>query len=76
MRLADAVSTFLDTISVANTRRGYATTVNRMVRDFGADANVALLDPDRVADWFTFVWGGRSNKTFNTRLTALGSACA
>jgi integrase len=74
-RLADAVLTFLDTIAVVNTRRGYAIPLNRMVRDFGADANVALLDPDRVAGWFTFVWGGAKAKTFNTRLTALGSAC-
>jgi hypothetical protein len=34
------------------------------------------LDLDRLAGWFTFVWGGRAAKTFNTRLTALGSACA
>ncbi|NKY32014.1 hypothetical protein HGA13_02845 [Nocardia speluncae] len=35
---------------------------NDLVVDFGADANVALLDrdPDRVAGWFTFVWGGRA----------------
>jgi integrase/recombinase XerC/integrase/recombinase XerD len=46
-----------------------------MVRDFGADTHVAQLDPDRVAGWFTFAWGGCSAKTFNTRLTALGSAC-
>lgn len=76
VRLADAVAAFLDTITVVNTRRGYATALNRMVRDFGADANVKLLAPDRVAGWFTFVWGGCAAKTFNTRLTALGSACA
>ena len=75
VRLADAVATFLDTIAVANTRRGYAVPLDRMVRDFGADTNVAQLDPDRVAGWFTFAWGGCSAKTFNTRLTALGSAC-
>ncbi len=75
MRLADAVAVFLGTIAVANTRRGYAIPLERMVRDFGADTDVAVLDPDRVAGWFTFVWGGCSAKTFNTRLTALGSAC-
>ncbi|MGV9778823.1 hypothetical protein [Streptosporangium sp. NPDC003464] len=41
MRLADAVATFLDTVAVANTRRGYAVPLDRMVRDFGADTNVA-----------------------------------
>jgi integrase/recombinase XerC/integrase/recombinase XerD len=76
VRLADAVAAFLDTITVVNTRRGYAIALNRMVTDFGADTNVKLLDPDRVAGWFTFVWGGCAAKTFNTRLSALGSACA
>jgi integrase/recombinase XerC/integrase/recombinase XerD len=38
VRLADAVSMFLDTISVpTNTRRGYGAAVNRLVADFGAD---------------------------------------
>jgi site-specific recombinase XerD len=37
----------------------------------------ALLgsEPDRVSGWITFVWGGKSAKTFNIRLTALASAC-
>jgi hypothetical protein len=34
----------LDTISVVNIRCGYATALNWIVLDFGADANVALLD--------------------------------
>ena len=59
VRLADAAKVFLGTIPVANTRRGYAVVLDRLVRDFGADGNVALLDPDRVAGWFFFVWGGR-----------------
>lgn len=75
-RLGDAAAMFLDTVSVPNTRRGYGTAVDRLVADFGADTSVATLDPDRVAGWFTFVWAGRSPKTFNTRLTALGSACS
>ncbi len=54
VRLADAVATFLDTIAVANTRRGYAVPLDRTVRDFGADTHVAQLDPDRAAGWFTF----------------------
>ena len=78
VRLADAVRVYLGTINVANTRETYAAALDRLVADFGADTNVALLDrePDRVSGWFTFVWGGRSAKTFNIRLTALGSACA
>ena len=78
VRLADAVQVYLGTIGVENTRATYAAALDRLVADFGADTNVALLDrePDRVSGWFTFVWGGRSAKTFNIRLTALGSACA
>lgn len=76
VRLADAVTVFLATIVVDNTRRGYAAALNRLVHDFGADTDVALLDPDRVSGWFVFVWGAASPKTFNLRLTALGSACA
>jgi hypothetical protein len=58
VRLADAVKVFLDTIPAANTRRGYGIVLNRLVKDFGADTNVALLErePDRVSGWFAFVW--------------------
>ncbi|MDJ0363004.1 site-specific integrase [Rhodococcus sp. H29-C3] len=78
VRLADAVQLYLATLMVPNTRATYAAALNRLVVDFGADTNVAVLgsEPDRVSGWFTFVWGGRSAKTFNIRLTALGSACA
>jgi integrase len=75
VNLADAAATFLNAISVTNTRRSYGAACNRLVADFGADTTVATLDPDRVGVWFTSVWGSRSAKTFNTRLTALGSAC-
>src|SRR5664279_5767256 len=47
VRLADAAKVFLGAIPVANPRRGYAVVLDRLVRDFGADGNVALLDPDR-----------------------------
>ncbi|MGW5922216.1 tyrosine-type recombinase/integrase [Nocardia fluminea] len=78
VRLADAVRMFSATITVANTRRGYAVALDRLVADFGADTDVGLLDrePDRISGWFTFVWGAMSPKTFNLRLTALTSACA
>jgi site-specific recombinase XerD len=77
VRLADAVKVFLDTIPAANTRRGYGIVLNRLVRDFGADTNVALLErePDRVSGWFAFVWGARAATTFNVRLAAFRSAC-
>lgn len=78
VRLADAVQIYLDTITVANTRATYAVALERLAADFGADTVVALLDsePDRVSGWFTYMWGARSAKTFNIRLTALGSAFA
>jgi integrase/recombinase XerC/integrase/recombinase XerD len=57
VRLADAVKVFLGTITVGNTRRGYAAALDRLVGDFGADTDVAGLDPDRVSGWFVFVWG-------------------
>lgn len=77
VRLADAVKVYLATITVQNTRETYAAALDRLVNDFGADTNVALLgqEPDRVSGWFTFVWGGKAAKTFNIRLTALASAC-
>ncbi|MGS2811043.1 tyrosine-type recombinase/integrase [Nocardia sp. MW-W600-9] len=76
MRLADAVRIYLATIAVPNTRATYAVALDRLVADFGADADVAALgsEPDRVSGWFTYVWGAKSAKTFNIRLTALGSA--
>jgi len=63
-QLADAVATFLDTIAVPNTRRGYAAALQRMITDLGADTEIASLDPDRVADWFNSTWGDRTAKTF------------
>ena len=78
VRLADAVTVYLAAIPTENTRETYAAALDRLVADFGADTNVALLDrePDRVSGWFTFVWGAKAAKTFNIRLTALASACA
>lgn len=61
MRLADAVKIYLATITVPNTRQTYATALDRLVADFGADTDVGLFghEPDRVSGWFTFVWGPR-----------------
>ncbi|WP_245547504.1 tyrosine-type recombinase/integrase [Nocardia brevicatena] len=77
VRLADAVQIYLATLRVRNTRETYAVALDRLVADFGSDTDVLLLgsEPDRVSGWFTFVWGGKSAKTFNIRLTALASAC-
>jgi hypothetical protein len=71
------VRIYLAAIAVPNTRATYAAALDRLVADFEADTDVVVLDsePDRVSGWFTFVWGGKSAKTFNIRLTALVSAC-
>ena len=60
----------------AGTRRAYASALDRMVRDFGADGDVGLLNPDRVSGWFDYVWGDKAPKTYNLRLTAVSAACA
>ena len=57
VRLKDAVDQFLSTIPSANTRRGYAVALNRLVSDFGADSDVGLLEAERVGGWFVFQWG-------------------
>ena len=77
-RYASAVATFLGTITVANTRCAYAAVLDRLVMEFGPDADVQLLgaDPDRVATWFVSIWGGAAPRTFNARLAGAGSACA
>lgn len=78
VRPADAVQIYLGTLTVPDTRVTYAAALNRLVADFGSDTDVSLLgaEPDRVSGWFTFVWGGKSAKRFNIRLTALISARA
>jgi hypothetical protein len=48
VRLADARATFLTTIPVSNTRRGYAVALDALVQNFGPDADVGLLEPERV----------------------------
>jgi integrase/recombinase XerC/integrase/recombinase XerD len=52
VRVGDAVRIYLATITVANTRTTYTAALDRLVADFGADTNVALLgsEPDRVSD--------------------------
>ncbi len=75
VRLKDAVANYLATVPSANTRRGYAIALDQLVRDFGADSDVGLLEAERVGGWFTFKWGGRSAQTFNVRLASLRAAC-
>ncbi|WP_456094008.1 tyrosine-type recombinase/integrase [Nocardia aurantiaca] len=74
VRLADARAAFLATIPAVNTRRGYAVALDALVRDFGPDSDVGLLEPERVGGWFTLKWGNKSAQTFNVRLAALRSA--
>lgn len=75
VRLAEAVEAFLAAISVRNTRRAYSGALTRMVVDLGAGTVTATLEPERVAAWFTTAWGSSAPRTWNSRLTALASAC-
>ncbi|WP_067893595.1 tyrosine-type recombinase/integrase [Nocardia vaccinii] len=75
VRLKDAVANYLATIPSSNTRRGYAIALNQLMRDFGADSEVGLLEAERVGGWFTFKWGDKSAQTFNVRLASLRGAC-
>ncbi|NKY36881.1 hypothetical protein HGA13_27995 [Nocardia speluncae] len=65
VRSADAVRIYPATITVSDTRAIYAAALDKLVADFGADTNVALLDqePDRVSGWFTFMWGSKANSS-------------
>lgn len=75
--LADAARTYLDTLTVANTRRSYSTVLDRLAAHYGEQARLeALADADRLADWFTAQWGGTAPRTWNTRMNALHSAVA
>ncbi|WP_327151563.1 tyrosine-type recombinase/integrase [Nocardia sp. NBC_01329] len=49
--------------------------LKQLVRDFGADSDVGLLEAERVGGWFTYKWGGVSAQTFNVRLASLRAAC-
>jgi hypothetical protein len=69
VNLADAAATFLNAISVTNTRRSYSAALQPVGGHFGADTTVAAMDPDRVAVWVTSVWGSRWAKTFSTAPT-------
>jgi len=75
VRLKDAVDGYLATIPSVNTRRGYAIALGQLVRDFGADSDVGLLEAERVGGWFTFKWGGRSAQTFNVGLRMGNGRC-
>lgn len=59
----------------AEGHRRRAAVLERTVHELGAETDMAALDPDQVAVWFSTAWGRCSTKTFNARLSALGSAC-
>lgn len=75
--LAAAARTYLETITVASTRRSYGTVLDRLVAHYGDQAGIeTLADPGRLAGWFTAQWGAAAARTWNTRMNALHSAVA
>lgn len=73
--LNTAVATYLDTITVANTRRSYGVVLDRLAAHYGAQARIdAVADPDKLGAWFTEQWGAAAARTWNTRMNALHSA--
>lgn len=78
MTVAAAVDKFLDHVHAAKTARtwrAYGLTFQKLCDQFG-DLEVASLDPDAVAEWFTGRWGKGSAAGWNANRAALTSAAA
>ena len=75
--LGSAIDAYLMTLAgpeSAGTRRVYAGILRQLAAEYGADADVAALQPDAVAAWFTSRWGQRSPSRWNVALDAVRSA--
>ncbi len=75
--IAGARDAYLATLAgpeSAGTRRVYAGVLRALADHFGADTDVATLQPRAVAAWFTGRWGGRLPSTWNVALTCARSA--
>jgi integrase/recombinase XerC/integrase/recombinase XerD len=57
------------------THDAYGLTLQKLIDEFG-DQEVAGLDPDAVAEWFTGRWGKGSAQGWNANRSALTSAAA
>lgn len=78
MTAADAAAKYLEHVRAtksARTWRAYGLTLAKFTEAFG-EADVAALDPDAVAEWFTSRWGKGSAQGWNANRSALTSAAA
>jgi integrase/recombinase XerC/integrase/recombinase XerD len=76
MTVAGAVDKYLAHVYAtksARTWRAYGLTYQKFCDEFG-EADVAGLDPDAVAEWFTSRWGKGSAQGWNANRAALTSA--
>ena len=74
MTLGVAVDAYLATLDhpeLRGTRRTYAAALRALAKEFGADADMAALVPEAVADWFRAQWGTVAPATWNVRRAAL-----
>jgi hypothetical protein len=53
----DAYLATLDHPELRGTRRTYAAALRALAGEFGADADMAALVPEAIADWFRAQWG-------------------
>ena len=52
----------------------YSGILRQLAGEYGADTDVATLQPEAVAAWFSSRWGERSPSRWNVVLDALRSA--
>jgi integrase/recombinase XerC/integrase/recombinase XerD len=78
VRLGEAVTTFLSTITAASTRKSYGIALGKLSKTLGADIPLATLETEdgaeKLATWFTTTWGQTRPATIGARLDALQSA--
>jgi integrase/recombinase XerC/integrase/recombinase XerD len=78
MTVAAAVDKYLDHVHATKSTRtwqAYGLTFQKLCDEFGG-LDVAGLDPDAVASWFTGRWGAGSAQGWNANRSALTSAAA
>lgn len=77
--LGPAVDAFLKTPRSPETARTYRKALDPLVTRFGADTQLADLDPADINDWYAEQWGpetGAAGATWSARRAALRSAVA
>jgi integrase len=76
--LGDAIAAYLTSLAgpeKAGTRKTFSVPLRAMAAEFGPDLDVAALDGQRLAAWFTARWEPRAANTWNVALVAIRLAC-